>query len=366
MTCSGGRGDPSRCPLVAARASVPPEGAGRPGPASVGDGARRRGHDCHAVARPALPAGGAGEGGRGRGRPQRRFSDQWRSVLRLPPVRRQPYVNSGLVALPFDAGTRLMRLVEEALPAVDVGRSFWTHGAEDDPFLFLDQDVINALLASEFPRDLLAVLPSRLAPQPPFEGLSVSAGKPLRLRYPDGEEPFAVHHTMRKPWLDRIPANAYSELLGSLLLDPKLPIRLRPGDVPGGCAPGASVRSIAPRSGSHSAADGWPDRPVPGSRGQRRGRGVESVVGRSGPDLGPAVRRDRQRGRGHRRDPDPEPRSAARPRACRRPGPAGGTAGSDRGGRLLRRRDRFRPGACRRSAAACDPPVTETGGGACP
>jgi hypothetical protein len=161
-----------------------------------------------------------------------RFSDQWRSALRLPPVRRQPYVNSGLIALPFDAGTRLMRLVEEALPAVDVGRSFWTHGAEDDPFLFLDQDVINALLASEFPSDLLAVLPSRLAPQPPFEGLSVSAGKPLRLRYPDGEEPFAVHHTMRKPWLDRIPANAYSELLGSLLLDPKLPIRLRPGDVP--------------------------------------------------------------------------------------------------------------------------------------
>jgi hypothetical protein len=162
---------------------------------------------------------------------QTRFSEKWELELGLPEVRRQVYVNTGILALPMGRGGRLLERLEELQSRVDQRRSYWTEGVPTDPFFFLDQDILNALLASEFDQKEVTVLPHRLAPHPPFDGIRVDPSS-LRCRYLDGEEPFMLHHVLKKPWLHPTAPNSYSELLPRLLLEDDVAIRLQPRDLP--------------------------------------------------------------------------------------------------------------------------------------
>ena len=160
-----------------------------------------------------------------------RFNESWEGELSPGLLRRQTYVNAGFLALPLDAGTRLLRRLEQLVIGIDTSKSFWTKGVPEDPFFFLDQDVLNALLATEVAQDRLVMLPYGLAPHPPFAGLVVDR-QTLRARRADGTAAFLLHHVIRKPWLETVAANAYSELLPRLLLEPDLPIRVGKRDVP--------------------------------------------------------------------------------------------------------------------------------------
>src|SRR5207253_277020 len=97
---------------------------------------------------------------------------------------------------------------------VDLERSMIGNGRPTDPFFFPDQDALNALVASVSfgPEEVLA-LPHATAPHPPFAGLRIVDAQRLQVVRDDGSEPSVLHHIQRKPWLQPLATNVYSELL---------------------------------------------------------------------------------------------------------------------------------------------------------
>jgi hypothetical protein len=171
-----------------------------------------------------------------------RFVPEWGELLGLGEIRRQPYVSSGLVFVGQPIGEQVLRLMGELQDRVDFDRTFWRANVPDYPFLFGDQDVLNAILATRPDPERLTALPNRLAPNPPFKGLRVMDEATLRCAHRDGTEPYALHNFYRKPWLVRTRSNPYSRLLTRLLLRPdvrlrldrrQLPLRLRTGAAAG-------------------------------------------------------------------------------------------------------------------------------------
>jgi hypothetical protein len=169
---------------------------------------------------------------------KQRFVPQWADLLGLPPIRRQTYVSSGLVVAGQPIGRETLTQMSELQGRVDFDQSFWRANVADYPFLYGDQDVLNAILASTIPRDQVIALEYRLAPNPPFTGLRLLDTEDLRCAHRDGSEPYALHHFYRKPWLVRTRSSPYSRLLGRVLLGPdaalrvdakEVPLRLRPG-----------------------------------------------------------------------------------------------------------------------------------------
>jgi hypothetical protein len=161
-----------------------------------------------------------------------RHDPRWETLLNLPPLRRQAYVNSGLVAFPRELGTGLLEDLRSLADRVDVDRSMVGHGVPSDPLYYLDQDVLNALLATRIEGKNICALEHRLAPHPPFRGLEITDANLLRCQYSDGTEPMVLHHIQRKPWLSPTPSNAYSRLLTRLLVAPDLPLRVPPTTIP--------------------------------------------------------------------------------------------------------------------------------------
>jgi hypothetical protein len=167
-----------------------------------------------------------------------RFVAEWGELLGLGEVRRQPYVSSGLAFLGQPIGEQVLQLMGELQDRVDFDHTFWRNNDPDYPFLYGDQDVFNAILASRIEGERLTALPNRLAPNPPFKGLRVIDEATLRCAHRDGTEPYALHNFYRKPWLVRTRSNPYSRLLTRLLLGTndslrldrrELPLRLRTG-----------------------------------------------------------------------------------------------------------------------------------------
>jgi hypothetical protein len=167
-----------------------------------------------------------------------RHVPEWGELLELGEVRRQPYVSTGLVFMGRAVGERVLRLMGELQGRVNFDHTFWRANVPDYPFLYGDQDVFNAILASRVERDLLVALPNRFAPNPPFKGLRVIDERTLRVAHRDGTEPYAVHHFATKPWLEPTHHGVYSKLLRRLLTGPgvamtieeeKLPLRMRSG-----------------------------------------------------------------------------------------------------------------------------------------
>ena len=160
-----------------------------------------------------------------------RFVAEWGELLDLGPLRRRPYVSSGFVAADGEPGRELLELWDDRQRRVDFRRSWH---ADDDPgyqFRFIDQDVLNAVIAATIPAERLTALEARLAPTPPFGGLR-ERGPRRELGYADGARPYLLHHFEHKPWLARVRTNPYSRLLAELLLDGEGPLRVDPAELP--------------------------------------------------------------------------------------------------------------------------------------
>jgi hypothetical protein len=161
-----------------------------------------------------------------------RFVPEWGELLGLGKVRRQPYLSSGLVFLGHPLGEEVLRLMAELQDRVDFDRTFWRANVPDYPFLYGDQDVLNAILASRTDRERVTALPNRLVPNPPFKALRVIDEAALRCAYRDGTEPYAVHHFATKPWLEPTHHGVYSRLLRRLLTGADLAVPIREEELP--------------------------------------------------------------------------------------------------------------------------------------
>jgi len=157
----------------------------------------------------------------------------WGEVLDLGPVRRQPYVSFGFLAMPGELGARVLELVGERQAAIDFDRTYWREQRITDyPLLYADQDVLNAVLASRVDADALEAIDQRLAPLPPFTGLRVVDETRGRCAYTDGAEPFVLHHWLAKPWIEETHHGVYSQLLRRLLIGDDIAIRVDQADLP--------------------------------------------------------------------------------------------------------------------------------------
>jgi hypothetical protein len=161
-----------------------------------------------------------------------RFVPEWGELLDLGEVRRQAYVCSGLVLAGGALGAQVLRLMDDRQRRVEFEHTYFAGNVADYPLLYLDQDILNAILASRVEPDRVAALPYRLAPMPPFDGLEVIDEGSLRCAYADGAEPYVVHHFVVKPWLEPTHEGVYSRLLRRLLTGPEVAIRVPEREIP--------------------------------------------------------------------------------------------------------------------------------------
>jgi lipopolysaccharide biosynthesis glycosyltransferase len=157
---------------------------------------------------------------------------EWASRLGLAQLRRQPYLNAGQLFVPESLGRRLYPLWTEGQKKVKLIETRYGKARLRDPFYFADQDVLNAVLAGHFEAGELMLEEHRLAPHYPFPGLHLVDANRLACRYPDGTEPFLLHHILAKPWLKATRTTIYSQLLSRLLLAPDVALRLEPRQLP--------------------------------------------------------------------------------------------------------------------------------------
>jgi hypothetical protein len=176
-----------------------------------------------------------------------RFFPQWGDLLGLGASRPRPYVSSSLVLMGGPLGERLIRLMHDAQPRIGIERTPYadpapdleslTRGFEesaaDQPFFFADQDVLNAILASDVDPGRIEVLDRRTEAITPFTGLRVIDEATLRCAHDDGTEPYAVHHYLpTKPWLQATAPGVYTQLLLRLLHGPDVAIRVPDSELP--------------------------------------------------------------------------------------------------------------------------------------
>ena len=161
-----------------------------------------------------------------------RFVEQWGELTGLGEARRGPYVSSGLVIAGGARGRQVIELMHALRGAVDFERTLWRRNDPSYPFLYADQDVLNAILRTAIePGDLIA-LDTRLAPTQPFSTLQLGSERWLHPVYPDGSEPILVHHVLpTKPWLQSGQGNVYTQLL-SRALAPGLAIEVESDAIP--------------------------------------------------------------------------------------------------------------------------------------
>jgi hypothetical protein len=148
----------------------------------------------------------------------------------------------------------VLALMDRLQDRVDFDRTFWRANEPDYPFLYGDQDVLNAIVVSDrIDPDRLVALDRRLEAIPPFTGLEVADPATLACAYEDGVAPYALHHMSVKPWLKLTPDGTYTLLLRRLLLgedvavridERRLPLQLRDGMLADALRDRASGRSV--------------------------------------------------------------------------------------------------------------------------
>jgi hypothetical protein len=175
-----------------------------------------------------------------------RYFPEWGDLLGTGAPRHQPYVSSSLVILGDGPGHDVVRLMHDAQGRIDIhgspfesrvpDRAFfrgdYAAAAENHPFFYPDQDVLNAILATQVDPRSVEVLDRRLEADPPFTGLRVVDEHTLRCAYRDGTQPYVLHHFALKPWLERTFHGPYSRLLRRLLIRPDVPVQVRLGEIP--------------------------------------------------------------------------------------------------------------------------------------
>jgi hypothetical protein len=115
---------------------------------------------------------------------------------------------------------------------VDYSRTFWRGNDREYPFLYADQDVLNAILSTRVDPGRFTAHEARLASTPPFRKLRIVDEAELRCAYPDGAEPYVLHQFVRKPWLEPMYHGVYSRLLARCLLAGDLAVRVPAEEVP--------------------------------------------------------------------------------------------------------------------------------------
>jgi hypothetical protein len=161
-----------------------------------------------------------------------RFFPRWGELLELGPTRRQPYACVALVFLGGALGAEVIRLMDDRQARVDFELTFYRRSVAAYPFLYPEQDVLNAILSTRVEAEEMTVLETRLAPTQPFRDLRLLDAETLRCAYPDGSQPYVLHHFYRKPWLEPMYHGIYSRLLARLLLWEDVAIRVDESDVP--------------------------------------------------------------------------------------------------------------------------------------
>lgn len=161
-----------------------------------------------------------------------RFVDDWGDELDIGPVRKSPYLSSGLVFLGGARGREVIELVDDRISRVDYERSYFERDLEDYPFRYLDQDVLNAVLGARLDPAEIVALDRRAAATPPFTRLRLLDEATLRCAYRDGVEPYVIHHFIVKPWLEEIYHGVYSRLLSRLLTGDDVAVRVPAEEVP--------------------------------------------------------------------------------------------------------------------------------------
>ena len=177
-----------------------------------------------------------------------RFVSEWGKLLDVGPVRRATYVSSGLVMLGGGEAREVLELLADRQGRIDFERSYFGREPDVDyPFLYLDQDVLNAIIAARVDSERMTVVENRLAPNPPYRGVRVVDAEALRCAYDDGVEPYVLHQYVRKPWLEPTLDTPYSRLLRRLLggsgLTVRVPEEMVPRHVRGGVI-GAVARGV--------------------------------------------------------------------------------------------------------------------------
>jgi hypothetical protein len=161
-----------------------------------------------------------------------RHEPGWGEALDLGVLERRPYLSFALVCIGGDARAAVLDPLAKLQAKVDVERTMWGSDDPGYPLRYADQDVLNAVVAARVPAERVRVLPTALLPVPPFRNLRVTDPESLRCAYPDGTEPYGVHHFLTKPWLERTHEGVYSELLRRLLVGEGIAIRVPQGKIP--------------------------------------------------------------------------------------------------------------------------------------
>jgi hypothetical protein len=155
-----------------------------------------------------------------------RHDPRWGEVLGLGEVPRRTYLDFAMLGVGGSRGTEVLRLLADLQDRIDFPRTMWGSHDMSYSLVYADQDVLNAIVAARVPEDQVVALDSRLAPVPPFEGLSVRDEGALRVAHADGVEPLVVHHYVTKPWLEPTHHGVYSQLLRRLLIGDDVAIRV--------------------------------------------------------------------------------------------------------------------------------------------
>ena len=157
---------------------------------------------------------------------QQRFFAEWGEELDLGDAGEIPYVSSGLVFLGGAVGRRVVELMDTLQDRVDFERTFWRRNERGYPFLYADQDVLNAILATTIEPAGRVALEGRLAATPPYRRLRLVDAASLRCAYADGVQPYVLHQFVRKPWLEPMYHGIYSRALVRSLLAADVAIRV--------------------------------------------------------------------------------------------------------------------------------------------
>jgi len=172
-----------------------------------------------------------------------RWFPEWEQTLRLRvPLRRDTYVNSGFVVFDSDRWPTLLGRWAEVCRLIPSEAMF---GARS-PFNAPDQDALNALLMSEFPKGAVGLLPEEdwafggNAKLEDLDTLRCSAhGKPkLMLHYLGHPKPWQSRGWLRLGGMD------YVLLMKRLLFADDVPIRVSADQVPLWLRPTRGGRSV--------------------------------------------------------------------------------------------------------------------------
>jgi hypothetical protein len=198
---------------------------------------------------------------------QDRYFPEWGDLIGRT-ARHRRYVSSSLVLLGGPVGSNVIQNMDRVQRRIDLERTPYSGSVPDfaslggsfpdtdprHPFYFADQDVLNAILATQVDAEQVEVLDRRAEAITPFTGLRLIDEKTLRCTFEDGTEPFAVHHFMpTKPWLEPTIPGVYSRLLTRLLYGPDVALHVPHSELPDHLTPGLVGAARSWRRGGLSA-----------------------------------------------------------------------------------------------------------------